>query len=483
MSSLIKPMTWGYYRQVPQVPSDTFPPQLNHEIYGKVGVERILVSRNPSDHEIYRSPSVKLLGSSNLGNTENKVNYTTQYYHFYGNGSSFFTNQVVICPPTYRKHVESHHIRTILKDLFTTLNKHYNKNSGGWGDPIQYWWHQAICLHIYLDYICLTKDMSYFAHYIVNSFNQLENYAPNFINDYNDDTLWYVRTWSKAYRFVIDHESQLKKMYKPKDVDQMKKKFLHAAEFAFSSVNAEWAQNSYHNGLTWEVDGDQICTIENVLFASTAYDLYLLTGKKNYLGIAEMARKFLETHFVLKDGFLCNGPINKMHKLCPIWSYIQGMYLEMLEKWFLSTSNPSKRKKIRKKFKVLAKNIINNMTWNGVLYEKELLDKSEGFPLNTDQEQFKGICVNPFKGIIFTHGNSDFRRKVLSFLEKNVDSVKRYNYLKSNFINAYWFDSCLSQRDFITHASGVSLFVTYALARKKHKKSIFQSLFCCIPLC
>lgn len=271
-----------------------------------------------------------------------------------------------------------------------------------------------------------------------------------------DDAQWTAITLIKAYRLTN------------------KKEYLNKAEeiWDYIAVNS-WDTTHCGGGLWWNIEKTYKNAITNELFLMLSSMLYLETKEEKYKSWAlKEWQWFVSSGLIAEnndDGKIKNLINDGLDKNCrnsgkQIWTYNQGVILGgLINLWEITSEIIYLEKAI-----AIAETTIDNLSENGILSERV------NFPLNTDQQQFKGIFVRYLAFLTVTLPQNFKREKEIfkKFILYNADAV--WNSAKDRKISAYWNDTADQKSicNAITQTAGIDLYNAAAIVSLPRNKII-----------
>ena len=307
-------------------------------------------------------------------------------------------------------------------------------------------WNAYNTAEVILDYTSATGDTSYLSetiHFLdcINSFHNAK------YSGY-DDAQWAAITYIKAYRLTGKDE------------------YLSKAEEICNYIESEARNTTSCGGIWWDLEKKHLVTITNELFLMLATMLYIDTKQQSYLSFAlEEWEWFKNSGLIAKETsgrqikYLINDGLTRSceNNNGITWTYNQGVILGGLTNLWKITGD--------EELLTLAINIADAVIQN--LNVKGILKEPVHFPLNTDQQQFKGIFVRYLIYMIQSLPDkyTDKKKEFSEFIMRNSDHV--LSHYSNLLFPEYWsnnneFENKLTS---ITQTSGIDLIIAAYLVQ------------------
>jgi hypothetical protein len=128
---------------------------------------------------------------------------------------SHFTYQAVGASNSIFIESSSPYLQYATEAIVTLQNEYYSEEVGLWqgestGQWIVGWWNSANSLEMLIDFLSVsnTTEKSNYCNVIPNTFVNapISDFAPHFLNSYNDDCMWWAIAWAKAYLFCSQNK-------------------------------------------------------------------------------------------------------------------------------------------------------------------------------------------------------------------------------------------------------------------------------------
>jgi predicted alpha-1,6-mannanase (GH76 family) len=239
----------------------------------------------------------------------------------------------------------------------------YRPRSGLWQSAG--WWNSANALTALVDYMSLSRDLSYLP-VVAQTFDRAPGWRRHgFINEFYDDCAWWGLAWLNAFDLSAD------------------RRYLSTAAAIFRHMVTGWDETS--GGVWWSRRRDYKNAITNELFGLLAVRLYLRTEQQDYLLWARRSWEWFAASGMIgpsglvNDGLTADGRNNGG----TTWTYNQGVMLGLLADLYVATSDRS----YLSAGSVTAEAALRSLTVDQVLTEP-----GRGEP-SGDLVQFKGIFV------------------------------------------------------------------------------------------
>jgi serine/threonine protein kinase/predicted alpha-1,6-mannanase (GH76 family) len=304
------------------------------------------------------------------------------------------------------------------------------------------WWNAANCLEAIIDYSRLLHTDKYHRD-IAHTFERYRDVPVlnlidgRRVHHWFDDENWWGLTWVKAYDLTKDA------------------RYLNAAKEIFAYLTSAWDDEVCDGGVWWNRSKDQKNSITNEEFFTLASRLYLRTGEPEYLAWANKAWRWFEAsglwderHCLIYDHLdLATGEaITDDQKRS--FTYTQGVILGGLVDWCRAVGGEQWAEE-RLWYLRLAENIATAaithlITSDGLLTEKELIEKPKTEPDNDDRDasQFKGIFVRYLGYLIETLAETfdypPLYRQYSDFILRNADAVWAKSRTSENLFGRLW---------------------------------------------
>lgn len=341
----------------------------------------------------------------------------------------------------------------------------YKQDKGQWvgnfKGPNDYWWDSANSM---ISLLYLTEVTDYQVSYqsaMENTFNKGKN-QNNFINSYNDDTLWWALTWLKAYqvtKHVNPEHPQLNDM-------------LNVVTNIFTTMQKNQWDNTFNGGVWWSTargSNGYKNAITNGLFLTLSSQLahefptdstYLTWAKKSWEWYKNSG--MINADYLVNDGLSSSGVNNNGIT----WTYNQGMLIGGLVGLFKVTGDTAYLIEAQK----LANAAMLYLADTNLNVLQDICEWKNACVPNPNSGQFKGVFMRYFIELTEVTYDPELRAKYKKFILDSADSNWENNRNVNNQFGHMWTGSTSSAPnnapDPILQTSSLNVFIAAVRAQQ-----------------
>lgn len=211
------------------------------------------------------------------------------------------------------------------------------------------WWNSANILTAMLRYADVTNQKERFAPIIKDLFDKTKTQQEgNYINEYYDDEGWWLLAWIEAYKLTGERE------------------YLDMAKVIFNDMATGWSPEC-NGGIFWKKPKQYKNAIANSLFNLSAARLYWITKDEMYKEwFLKNSEWFLQSGMIQENGMVFDGT-KECKPTGREFTYNHGVAMAWLTELYLLTG----KKDYLKKAELIADAAIKNLVFpsSGILKE------------------------------------------------------------------------------------------------------------------